>query len=204
MVCNAARSFASRLARSLAFAAAAVLFAFVEIARFQSCNSFHDNDSLQLIYSIIETKMFFVKSYPTLIRRRNTSRNGGEHMSAELVAHKPHCSNRNLLQLFALVLCAPLPTRRKLCFHRYNSRFCSLVFVVCEPGVRSTSEGTGWNYFRPRTSDTAFSRFVLPRACLPFVARNELAIATKSIASVLPHAKRTPWVPSKYAEGERR
>ena len=78
LVCNAARSFASRLARSLAFAAAAVLFAFVEIARFQSCNSFHDNDSLQLIYSIIETKMFFVKSYPTLIRRRNTSRNGGE------------------------------------------------------------------------------------------------------------------------------
>ncbi len=51
---------------------------------------------------------------------------------------------------------------------------------------------------------TAFSRFVLPTARLPFVARNELAIATKSIASVLPHAKRTPWVPSKYAEGERR
>ena len=51
---------------------------------------------------------------------------------------------------------------------------------------------------------TAFSRFVLPTARLPFVACNELAIATKSIASVLPHAKRTPWVPSKYAEGERR
>ena len=39
---------------------------------------------------------------------------------------------------------------------------------------------------------------------MPFVACNELAIATKSIASVLPHAKRTPWIPSKYAEGERR
>ena len=39
---------------------------------------------------------------------------------------------------------------------------------------------------------------------MPFVARNELAIATKSIASVLPHAERTLWVPSKYAEGERR
>ena len=26
----------------------------------------------------------------------------------------------------------------------------------------------------------------------------------KSIASVLPHAERTSWVPSKYAEGERR
>ena len=50
----------------------------------------------------------------------------------------------------------------------------------------------------------AFSRFVLLTARLPFVARNELAIVTKSIASVLPHAKRTSWVPSKNAEGERR
>ena len=63
---------------------------------------------------------------------------GGEHMSAELVAHKPHCSNRNLLQLFALVLCAPLPTRRKLRFHLCNSCISLLVFVVCEPCVRST------------------------------------------------------------------
>ena len=75
---------------------------------------------------------------------------GGEPMSAELVAHKPHCSNRNLLQLFALVLCAPLPTRRKLRFHLCNSCISSLVFVVSEPCVRSTSERTGWNYFRPR------------------------------------------------------
>ena len=52
---------------------------------------------------------------------------------------------------------------------------------------------TAW---RTKRSGTAFSRFVLPRACQPFVARNELAIATKSIASVLPHAERTPWVPS--------
>ena len=55
-----------------------------------------------------------------------------------------------------------------------------------------------------KDGDTAFSRFVLLTARLPFVACNELAIATKSIASVLPHAERTPWVPSKYAEGERR
>ena len=125
---------------------------------------------------------------------------GGEPMSAELVAHKPHCSNRNWLQLFALVLCAPLPTRRKLRFHLCNSCISSLVFVVSEPCVRSTSERTGWNYFRPRTSDTAFSRFVLPRACLPFVARNELAIATKSIASVLSPATRSPWVPSNIVQ----
>ena len=68
-------------------------------------------------------------------------------MSAELVAHKPHCSNHNLLQLFALVLCAPLPTRRKLRFHLCNSCISSLVFVVREPCVRSTSERAGWNYF---------------------------------------------------------
>ena len=30
---------------------------------------------------------------------------------------------------------------------------------------------------------------------MPFVVCNELAIATKSIASVCPHAERTPWVP---------
>ena len=42
---------------------------------------------------------------------------------------------------------------------------------------------TAW---RTKRGGTAFSRFVLPRACQPFVARNELAIATKSIASVCP------------------
>ena len=36
---------------------------------------------------------------------------------------------------------------------------------------------------------------------MPFVACNELAIATKSVASVLPHAKRTPWVPSNLCRG---
>ena len=69
----------------------------------------------------------------------------------------------------------------------------------------STSDCAVWvRSWRTKRSGTAFSRFVLLTARLPFVARNELAIATKSIALVLPHAKRTPWVPSKYAEGERR
>ena len=69
----------------------------------------------------------------------------------------------------------------------------------------STSDCAVWvRSWRTKRRGTAFSRFVLPTARLPFVARNELAIVTKSIASVLPHAKRTPWVPSKYAEGERR
>ena len=40
-----------------------------------------------------------------------------------------------------------------------------------------------------------FSRFVLQTSRMPFVACNELAIVTKSIASVCPHAERTPWVP---------
>ena len=52
-----------------------------------------------------------------------------------------------------------------------------------------------------RRSGTAFSRFVLPTARLPFVARNELAIATKSIASVLSPATRSPWVPSNLCRG---
>ena len=36
------------------------------------------------------------------------------------------------------------------------------------------------------------------------VARNELAIVTKSIAFALSPATRSPWVPSRHAEGERR
>ena len=51
---------------------------------------------------------------------------------------------------------------------------------------------------------TAFSRFVLPTARLPFVARNELAIATKSIASVLPPLRGRRGFPQTCAEGERR
>ena len=58
--------------------------------------------------------------------------------------------------------------------------------------------GHAW---RTKRSGTAFSRFVLPRACQPFVARNELAIATKSIASVLSPAARSPGVPSNLCRG---
>ncbi len=69
--------------------------------------------------------------------------------------------------------------------------------------TKSTSEQTSLDSFRPRTSGTAFSRFVLQTPRMPFVACNELAIATKSIASVLSPATRSPWVPSRHAEGER-
>ena len=110
---------------------------------------------------------------------------GGAHMSAELVAHKPHCSNHHLLQLFALVLCAPLPTRRKLRFHLCNSCICSLVFVVREPCVRSTSDCAvllrSW-----RTKDGGIMRELPLSMRVPLVASNELAIVTKSIAFVSP------------------
>ncbi len=66
----------------------------------------------------------------------------------------------------------------------------------------STSDCAVWvRSWRTKRSGTAFSRFVLQTPRLLFVARNELAIATKSIASVLPHAERTPWVPSNLCRG---
>jgi len=43
LVCNAAAGLASGLARSLAFAAAAVLCAFAQVTGFQSLDMFHDN-----------------------------------------------------------------------------------------------------------------------------------------------------------------
>ena len=71
------------------------------------------------------------------------------------------------------------------------------LFSPCVSLVCAVRECVAFCCVAPRRrSGTTFSRFVLPRACQPFVARNELAIATKSIASVLPHAERTPWVPS--------
>ena len=62
--------------------------------------------------------------------------------------------------------------------------------------TNSTSDCAVWvRSWRTKRSGTAFSRFVLQTARLPFVACNELAIATKSIASVLSPATRSPWVP---------
>ena len=71
------------------------------------------------------------------------------------------------------------------------------LFLLCgSPCVRSTSEcAVLLRSWRTKRSGTAFSRFVLQTPRMPFVACNELAIATKSIASVCPHAERTPWVP---------
>ena len=71
------------------------------------------------------------------------------------------------------------------------------LFLPCgSPCVRSTSDcAVLLRSWRTKDGGTAFSRFVLQTPRMPFVACNELAIATKSIASVCPHAERTPWVP---------
>ena len=71
------------------------------------------------------------------------------------------------------------------------------LFLSCgSPCVRSTSDcAVLLRSWRTKDGGTAFSRFVLQTPRMPFVACNELAIATKSIASVCPHAERTPWVP---------
>ena len=77
------------------------------------------------------------------------------------------------------------------------------LFLPCgSPCVRSTSEcAVLLRSRRTKRSGTAFSRFVLQTPRMPFVASNELAIATKSIASVCPHAERTSWVPSSLRRG---
>ena len=73
---------------------------------------------------------------------------------------------------------------------RRPQRTPSLMIGTSDCGILLRSRHT-------KRSDTAFSRFVLPTARLLFVACNELAIATRSIASVLSPATRSPWVPSR-------
>ena len=71
------------------------------------------------------------------IRRRISSRNGGEPWSAELSSHtSSFCFNHNKLQLFALALCAPLPTRQKtslssLIYKHKFACFCRAGALVC-------------------------------------------------------------------------
>ena len=62
------------------------------------------------------------------------------------------------------------------------------LFLPCgSPCVRSTSDcAVLLRSWRTKRSGTAFSRFVLQTSRMPFVACNELAIVTKSIASVSP------------------
>ena len=93
-------------------------------------------------------------------------------------------------------LCSSSHTAKNFAFI-FDMQALVRLFLPCgSPCVRSTSDCAVLLRSR-RTKDggTAFSRFVLQTSRMPFVACNELAIATKSIASVCPHAERTPWVP---------
>ena len=117
------------------------------------------------------------------------------HSSARLSAWCPRLwrkrMNENLFRAFLYTECAYLgcePQRRR------------------EIGAPSLMDSTSdcavlLRSWRTKRSGTAFSRFVLQTLRMPFVACNELAIATKSIASVCPHAERTTWVPSSLRRG---
>ena len=93
-------------------------------------------------------------------------------------------------------LCSSSHTAKNFAFI-FDMQALVRLFLPCgSPCVRSTSAcAVLLRSWRTKRSGTAFSRFVLQTPCMPFVACNELAIATKSIASVCPHAERTPWVP---------
>ena len=93
-------------------------------------------------------------------------------------------------------LCSSSHTAKNFAFI-FDMQALVRLFLPCgSPCVRSTSDCAGLlRSWRTKRSGTAFSRFVLQTLRMPFVACNELAIATKSIASVCPHAERMPWVP---------
>ena len=93
-------------------------------------------------------------------------------------------------------LCSSSHTAKNFAFI-FDMQALVRLFLPCgSPCVRSTSDcAVLLRSWRTKRSGTAFSRFVLQTPRMPFVACNELAIATKSIASVCPHAERTPWVP---------
>ena len=93
-------------------------------------------------------------------------------------------------------LCSSSHTAKNFAFI-FDMQALVRLFLPCgSPCVRSTSDcAVLLRSWRTKDGGTAFSRFVLPTARLPLVACNELAIVTKSIAFVCPHAERTPWVP---------
>ena len=93
-------------------------------------------------------------------------------------------------------LCSSSHTAKNFAFI-FDMQALVRLFLPCgSPCVRSTSDcAMLLRSWRTKRSGTAFSRFVLQTPRMPFVACNELAIATKSIASVCPHAERSPWVP---------
>ena len=88
-------------------------------------------------------------------------------------------------------LCSSSHTAKNFAFI-FDMQALVRLFLPCgSPCVRSTSDcAVLLRSRRTKRSGTAFSRFVLHTPRMPFVACNELAIATKSIASVVPHERR--------------
>ena len=140
-------------------------------------------------------------SWRTYIRNvliRSASRNGGDRSERRaFVAHKLLLLQPQQVVVVRLgSLCSSSHTAKNFAFI-FDMQALVRLFLPCgSPCVRSTSDcAMLLRSWRTKRSGTAFSRFVLQTLRMPFVACNELAIATKSIASVCPHAERTPWVP---------
>ena len=124
------------------------------------------------------------------LQRRNTSRNGGDRSERRaFVAHKLLLLQPQQVVVVRLgSLCSSSHTAKNFAFI-FDMQALVRLFLPCgSPCVRSTSAcAVLLRSRRTKRSGTAFSRFVLQTPHMPFVACNELAIATKSIASVLPH-----------------
>ena len=91
--------------------------------------------ALRLRKILAYSKCTYTQHVP--IRRRNWSRKATTAASAELSSHtSSFCFNHNKLQLFALALCAPLPTRQKtslssLIYKHKFACFCRAGALVC-------------------------------------------------------------------------
>ena len=104
-------------------------------------------------------------------RRRISSRSGGEPWSAELSSHtSAFCFNHNKLQLFALVLCAPLPTRQKtslssLIYKHKFACFCRAGVLVC---VVQATAPCCWHAWRTKRSGIMSERYLSMRVPIVF------------------------------------
>ena len=139
-------------------------------------------------------------SWRTYIRNvliRSASRNGGDRSERRaFVAHKLLLLQPQQVVVVRLgSLCSSSHTAKNFAFI-FDMQALVRLFLPCgSPCVRSTSAcAVLLRSRRTKRSGTAFSRFVLQTPHMPFVACNELAIATKSIASVLPHERRLHFV----------
>ena len=99
------------------------------------CHAYARND--KRVGTPTRTNTYSERTYTRYVPIRSASRNGGENMSAELSSHtSSFCFNHNKLQLFALALCAPLPTWQKtslssLIYKHKFACFCRAGALVC-------------------------------------------------------------------------